>query len=165
MEEFEYAQHAEVSQRYKAGANWFYWIAGLTLVTSLIAIFGGGWRFLISLGTTQILDAIAEGLSTELGSVPKVIALVLDLIVTGVFILFGYFAGQKYLWAYILGMVVFFFDGLVSLLSQDLIGAVAHVVVLFFMFRGYQAGRELLNLEKAMAEKVPETAPQPEPAL
>lgn len=165
MDEFDYAQHVELSQRYKAGANWFYWIAGLTLVTSIIAIAGGGWRFLISLGTTQVIDGLAEGLASEFGSAPKVVAMVLDLIVTGVFVLFGYLAGKRYLWAYIVGMVVFLFDGLVALLFQDLIGVIAHAVVLFFMFRGFQAGRELLSFEKDLAEKAPETSPQTEPAL
>jgi hypothetical protein len=163
MNDLDYTQHAELTQRYKAGVNWFYWIAGLTLVTSLIALGGGGWRFLLSLGTTQVVDAVAEGLSADLGGAPKIVALVLDLVVTGVFITFGWLAGTKQLWAYILGMVVFLFDGLVSLLVQDLIGVIAHVVVLFFMFRGYQAGQQLVNLEKAMAEQVPEATPQPEP--
>ena len=163
MTDLDYTQHAELSQRYKAGANWFYWIAGLTIVTSVIALSGGGWRFFISLGTTQIIDALADGLSTELGGVPKVVALILDLIVTGVFVMFGWLAGKKHLWAYILGMVLFLFDGFVSLLFQDWIGAIAHAVVLFFMFRGFQAGRELLNLEKAMADQAPEAVPQPEP--
>ena len=165
MDEFEQAQYAEVAQRYKGGANWFYWIAGLTIVTSIIAIAGGGWRFLISLGTTQLIDGIAEVFSAELGSAPKVIAFVLDLIVTGVFVLFGYLANQKLLWAYMVGMVVFLLDGLVSLVVLDWIGVIAHVVVLFFMFRGYQAGRELVSLEQAFAAKVPDPSPQTEAAV
>jgi hypothetical protein len=165
MDQIEYAQHAELTRRYRGGANWFYWIAGLTIVTSLISAFGGGWRFLLSLGTTQIIDAVAQGLATELGNAPKMIALFLDLIVTGTFVVFGYLAGKKYLWAYIAGMVVFLLDGLVTLLIQDWISVIAHGVVLFFMFPGFQAGRELLNFEKAMAEKPPEAVPQPEVAV
>jgi hypothetical protein len=165
MDEFEQAQYAEVLQRYKTGANWFYWIAGLTIITSVIAIFGGGWRFLISLGSTQLIDGIAEVFSAELGSAPKIIAFVLDLIVTGVFVLFGYLSNQKYLWAYMAGMVVFLLDGLVNLVVVDWIGVIVHVVVLFFMFRGYQAGRELMSLEQAMAAKVPDPVPQPEAAV
>src|SRR5215207_6157256 len=156
MSDLDYIQHAELSQRLKTGANWFYWIAGLTIVNSLIAFGGGDWRFLISLGTTQVIDALAEGLSPGLGGAPKIIALVLDLIVTGVLVTFGWLAGQKHLWAYIFGMVVFLFDGLMSMIFQDWIGVIAHAVVLFFMFRGFQAGRELVNLEKAMAEQAPQ---------
>jgi hypothetical protein len=162
MYEADYGQHAELSQRYKNGANWFYWIAGLSIVTSIIAFAGGGWGFLISLGTTQVIDAIAAGLSAELGGAPRVVALVLDLLVTGAFVAFGVLAGKKFLWAYIIGLVAFLLDGLVSLLVQDWLGVVAHAVVLFIMFRGFQAGRELTNLEQAMAQQGSEPASQPE---
>ncbi len=149
-----------VYQRYKSGANWFYWIAGLSLVTSIVSFSGGGWRFLLSLGTTQVFDGIGEGLSTELGAAPKVVALVLDIFVTALFVLLGVLAGKRMLWAYMVGMIVFGLDGLVSLLFQDLIGVVAHAVALFFMARGYMAGRELRAFEREMAQ-----APPPAPAI
>ena len=158
---FDNLHHTELTQTFKSGANWFYWIAGLTIITSLIAYFGGGIRFLISLGSTQIIDGIAEALSTEVGGAAKVVALVLDIIVTGLFVLFGYLAGQKMLWAYAVGMVVFLMDGLLALAFQDWIGVLAHGFVLFWLFRGFQAGRDLVGLEKAMAE----SAPQPEVAI
>ena len=162
MYEADYAQHTELTQRYRNGSTWFYWIAGLTIATSIITFFGGGWRFLISLGTTQIIDAAADAVASGSGGVPKVVALVLDLLVTGTFVVFGVLAGKRYLWAYILGMVVFLLDGLVSLVIQDWIGVIAHAVVLFFMLRGFQAGRELESLEQSMAQQQ-QAAPQPEP--
>ena len=152
MQEIEYAHHAELAARYKSGANWFYWIAGLTIVTSIISFNGGDWRFLISLGTTQVIDAVADAWSAEVGGTPKVVALVLDLILTGVFVVFGVLANKKLLWAYILGMAIFVIDGLVSLMVQDLIGVVAHAVVLIFMVPGFLAGRKLVELEQAMAQ-------------
>ena len=45
----------------------------------------------------------------------------------------------------------FFLDGMVALLIQDWIGVVAHVVVLIFMVPGFLAGRQLEELEQAMA--------------
>jgi hypothetical protein len=162
--EYDHINHTELTQRYKSGANWFYWIAGLTLITSLITFFGGGIRFLIGLGATQFIDGVAAALATELGSAVQVVGLLLDVIVAGMFILFGYLAGKKMLWVYMLGMVVFLLDGLLALAFQDAIGAIAHAVVLFWLFRGYQAGRELVSLEKLMAEQAAATA-QPEPAI
>ena len=156
--EYDHINHTELTQRFKSGANWFYWIAGLTIITSLIAFFGGGIRFLISLGLTQIIDGFAQGLATELGSAVQVIGLILDLIVTAVFVLFGYLAGKKMLAMYMVGMVVFLLDGLLALAFQDWISVIAHAVVLFWLFRGYQAGRELVSLEKVMAEQQPEPA-------
>lgn len=164
--EYDHIQHTELAQRYRSGANWFYWIAGLTLITSLIAFFGGGIRFLISLGLTQVIDGMAAGVATEFGGAVQVVGLLLDVIVTGVFVLFGYLANKKMLWAYVAGMVVFLLDGLLSLAFQDVIGVIAHAVVLFWLFRGYQAGRELVSLEKTMAEQAAAAAQQqPEPAI
>jgi len=158
--DFDNIKLAELTQRYRSGANWFYWIAALTIITSLIAFFGGGIRFLISLGLTQFIDAVAAGLATQLGGAVQVVGLVLDLVVTGVFALFGYLANKKMLWAYVAGMVVFLLDGLLSLAFRDVIGVIAHAVVLFLLFRGFQAGRELVSLEKIMAEQAAVAAQQ-----
>ena len=160
--DFDNIQHAELTRRYKSGANWFYWIAGLTIVTSLIAVFGGGIRFLISLGTTQLIDGIANGIAAEVGGVAKIVALVLDLMVTAVFVLFGWLANKKYLWAYLVGIIAFALDGLVNLVAQDVIGVIAHVVILFFLIRSFLVGRELMSLEKTMAEQAAASVlPQP----
>jgi len=156
---FDNVRHAELTQSFKSGANWFYWIAGLTIVTSVIAFGGGGIRFLISLGITQIIDGVAQAISTEGGGAARVVALVLSLLISGVFIIFGWLANQKMLWAYIVGMVLFGLDGLLSLVAQDWIGVIAHGVVLFFLFRGFQAGRDLVSMEKAMAQSAPQTEP------
>lgn len=162
MDNFDEIRYTELSQSYKAGANWFYWLAGLSLLTSLIALGGGGWRFLLSLGITQVIDGIADVLAGELGGATKVIALVLDIFITALFVFFGVMAGKKYLWIYVAGMVVFFFDGLVSLLVQDLIGVLAHAFVLFFLIKGYMAGREMIALEHELAVAAQQPPPPPQ---
>jgi hypothetical protein len=45
------ARH-QLEERMKSGANWFYWIAALSLVTSVISLAGGTWGFFVSLGVT-----------------------------------------------------------------------------------------------------------------
>lgn len=158
-------RYARAVQHYKAGANWFYWLAGLSLITSLIAFFGGGIHFIFSLGITQIIDGIAAGISNGLGgsSVAKLVALVLDLIIAGIFVLFGYLSNQKQLWAFLIGGIVFLMDGLLSLIFGDIISLLAHAFVLFFLIRGFMAGRELVGIEKSMAQQA--AMPQTEPAL
>jgi hypothetical protein len=158
--DYDQIAYSQVAQGYHSGVRWFFWIAGLSIITSLVAFFGGGFRFLISLGLTQFIDAVGAGVAKELGSAAQVVALVLDLIVTGVFALFGYLAGKKMLWAYIAGMVIFLLDGLLSLAFVDIISVIAHAVVLFFLFRGFQAGQSLISLEKLMAEQAAAAAQQ-----
>lgn len=148
----DYAQHAALNESYKSGANWFYWIAGLTLITSIMSLLGGGWRFFLSLGTTQLIDAIAYAAAGDLGEATKVIAMVLDIFIIAMFVAFGVLANKRQFWVYMLGMVVFGLDGLVSLVISDWLGAGMHVLALVFMFRGYQAGRQLIALEQTIAQ-------------
>ena len=122
---------------------------------------------MISLGATQVIDGFAKGLATQVGDGARVVGLILDFIVTGLFVLFGWLANKKYLWAFIIGMVAFALDGLILLPFGDWVGVGAHVFVLFFLFRGLQNGRSLMALEKEMAERAAAAAatPQPEPAV
>jgi len=155
--DYDQIAHTQLAQGYRSGVKWFYWIAALTIITSFITFFGGGIRFLISMGVTQFIDVVAA----QIGGAAQVVALVLDLIATAIFALFGYLAGKKMLWAYIVGMVIFLLDGLLSLALVDVVGVIAHAVVLFFLFRGFQAGQSLINLEKLMAEQAAAAAQQP----
>jgi hypothetical protein len=159
---YDSARYAELNQRYASGANWFYWIAGLTIITSLIAFFGGGLRFLFSLGITQIIDGVGEAISLEVSGAAKIVALVLDLLVTGLFVGLGWLANRKMLGAYIFGMVAFMLDGLLSLLVADWLSVLAHGFVIFYLIRGFIAGRDLAVLEKSTSSQ---PTPQVEPAI
>ncbi len=133
------AQRAVAAPQLKSGASWFYWIAGLSLINSIVSFTGSSWRFLFGLGITQIFDAFGN----SIGSGGRGAALVLDLAAAGVFILFGVFAHKAHTWAFMLGMVVFALDGLIFLLRQDWIGVAFHLFVLYCLFRGFKACREL----------------------
>ncbi len=123
----------------KSGASWFYWIAGLSLINSIAAFTGSDWRFMLGLGLTQILDAFGH----DLGSAGKAVVLALDLLAAGVCVCFGFFAHKRHLWAFVVGMVLIALDGIIFLLAQDWLGVGFHVFVLYFLFRGAKACREL----------------------
>ena len=135
------AQSADpaVERQMKSGASWFYWIAGLSLVNSIAAFSGSDWRFFLGLGITQIFDAIG----TEISSGGKLVALLLDLMAAGIFILFGVFAHKRHSWAFIVGMVLFGLDGLIFLLATEWLGFGFHVFALYCLFRGFSACRQL----------------------
>ena len=67
-------QREKLERAVSGGASWFYWIAGLSLVNSAIVLFGGQWNFIVGLGVTQIIDAIASVVAQELGSSASMIA-------------------------------------------------------------------------------------------
>lgn len=136
-----------LQQRCKSGARWFFWIAGLSLITSIVSFLGGGFAFFLSLGTTQIIDGFARGLARELGDATKIVGLVLDVLVAGVFVLIGWLALKRHLWSFVVGMILFMLDGLILLAFQIWISFAFHLLVVFWVFKGYQAGRQLAALE------------------
>ena len=50
----------QLEQRANSGARWFFWIAALSLITSITGLSGSNWRFFISLGITQVVIPISE---------------------------------------------------------------------------------------------------------
>lgn len=147
---YDYGQHAELSDRFRAGANWFYWIAGLTLVTSVISLMGGGWSFFLSLGITQLIDGFAVYFAESFGEATKVIAIVLDIFIIALFIGLGYLSNKRQLWAFLAGIILFGLDSLLALVIFNVLGLIIHCVVMFLMIRGYIAGRDMLALEREM---------------
>ena len=134
----------------RSGANWFYWIAGLSLINSAIFLFGGEISFILGLAVTQVIDglvgaAIAEGAPGGL----KVIAVGLDLVVAFIFVLFGYFSNKGLALAFIIGSIIYIFDGLIYLAVGDMLAAGFHVFALFFIIRGFLASRRLANFQAA----------------
>ena len=119
----------------RSGASWFYWIAGLSLANSILALFGYVSGFLFGLGVTQILDGMAR--RTVSGG--KTIALILDVAVAGVFVLFGVFSNRGHSWAFLLGMILFALDGLVFVANEHWIPVAFHAFALFCLFRGFMA--------------------------
>jgi len=143
------AEDFALRHQLKSGANWFYWIAGLSLVNSVISLFDGNWNFAAGLGITQIFDGIAR-FSVEEGSGNwiKAVFFSLDLVVAGMFILLGVFANRRQSWAFIVGMTLYTLDGVILIFAGDILGIIIHAVALYFLFRGFTAARQMVQLEK-----------------
>jgi len=123
-----------VQQRINTGANWFNWIAVLTLINSFAAHSGSHFRFIIGLGTTQLVDAIG---STNLAP----IALAIDALVVATCAMVAYYARESRA-VYIGGMIVYALDGLFLLLVGDIIGSGFHAFALYSLFKGVKAFSE-----------------------
>jgi hypothetical protein len=148
----------QLEERTKSGANWFYWIAALSLVTSILSLAGGTWGFFISLGVTQFIDGVALALAQEVGWGFKVVAFVFDVVAAGVFALFGYFGAKRHSWAFLVGMVLYALDALVFILARHWLGLAFHAFALYSMFGGYRACAALVELDKQTPPPAPEPA-------
>jgi hypothetical protein len=127
----------------RSGAGWFYWIAGLSAVNTVSAIAGGNFRFVIGLSITQVFDVIAVQAGVA------AIAIVLSALVLAAFVLFGVFANKRHLWAFIVGIVLYSLDAILSLVFQDWINLAFHVFALFGLISGMKAAMALNKLSRA----------------
>lgn len=131
----------------KRGANWFYWIAGLSIINSVIMANGSNTHFVVGLGITEVFDAVGRGLH---GS-GHVVALGFSIAIAGVFVLFGYFANKMQQWSFLVGMVLYGLDALLLVSFSDMLSAGFHALVLFFLFKGFTAARNFGSLKPANA--------------
>src|SRR5690349_8489985 len=56
------AKNPVLERQVRSGARWFFWIGGLSLINTLIAMSGRGLVFIVGLGMTQIIDGFAKGM-------------------------------------------------------------------------------------------------------
>jgi hypothetical protein len=144
------ALQAEITDQFRrmqVGANWFFWIAGLSIFNSVIGLFNGSWGFLAGLGVTQFIDAFAKALSGKLGGVAIAIALLLDLITAAVVASFGVMARRGHSWAFVLGLILYAVDGLLFLVVQDWLSIAFHAYASYCIYRGLVAAKRLSELQ------------------
>ena len=128
----------------KGGANWFYWIAVLSLINSLVIAFEGNLQFPVGLAMTQLLTGLGVGLTAEGDSSPfLIVTIVISLVISIIFAGFGYYAGKGFGAAFIAGIIFYFLDAIIYLAFSDFFGVGFHVFALFFIVRGFLASRTL----------------------
>ncbi len=144
---------------YKNASGNFYAIAALSFVNSIISAFGGGFVFVIGLGITQFIDAVAYLLKQDAGGsnfIFTAFALLFDLAACLVFVLFGYFTSKGKNWALTIGMSLYALDAILVLLFKDWIGFAFHV---FFLWQIWAAYR-VLGYWKKLNKKPVDSFPQ-----
>lgn len=122
----------------RAGGQWFYWIAALSSINAVLALAGQQWHFILGLGTTQLIQGLAEGSG---GAGVK--AGLVSFAVIGFFAFLGKRAIHGYCWAFVVGMVFYGLDGLLFLLVEDWVGVGFHAFAIAMIMRGYLAARQL----------------------
>ena len=114
----------------KRGANWFYWIAGLSVVNTIVAISGGNFHFVLGLGITEVTDAFRSPQA-------RMVGYFIDVLVLGFFLMCGYMAGKLQKWAFVMGMGFYALDAALTALAQDWISFAFHVYAIVCIWRGF----------------------------
>lgn len=148
-----------------SGANWFYWIAALSLVNTIIVAVGLRMAFYLGLAFTQIVDAI----STEWEGTSRIAFIAIDYTCMGVFAGLGFLAHRKQNWAFVVGMILYGLDGLLLLYAWLQFGGfpflslLLHGYAIFRMAKGFGAARELERHYVPPSPPSPDAMFSPEP--
>ncbi len=145
-------QQAVAARQTQIGGDWFFWIAGFSALSTVLALFGQRLYFAVGLGTTEYIDSLAAngaGLHSPVFGAGAAIAF--GLAAAAFYALYGFFARKGALWAFIVGAVFYALDGLLLLTFQSWISVAFHAYALFRIFQGFQAARLLAVLRKQSA--------------
>jgi hypothetical protein len=134
-----------------SAARWFWWIAGLSLVNTLLIHGGSDTNFVVGLGFTMITDVAFQSI--------KGVAFAIDAVALIFFFLMGRYAQRGHVWAFVVGGVVYLGDALIYLVFQDFMPLAFHGLALFYIGRGAWVLRASLK----EAETLVFSAPAPEP--
>lgn len=143
----------------KNSSGWFYWIAGLSIANSIGSLLGLSISFVVGLGASLFVDALAMRLS-EYATKPGISGIMLgagflfNLFIAGIFALCGLLSRKEKLWALIIGLILYSGDTILMLVFKDWFGALFHAWALYGLFKGIGAIKKI----KMIQEAIPETA-------
>lgn len=138
---------ADALRTVQSSASWFWWVAGLSLVNSVGAMFDSAYGMVLGLGITQMIDAIflygADGEAAQPALAARAIHLALVLGIAGLFVAIGVLAKRHIAMAFVAGMALYLADALLFMVAGDWIGLGFHAFVLFMLWSGYSTLRAI----------------------
>jgi hypothetical protein len=134
----------QLLQRRNNGGGWFYWIAGASILNSVINAAGTQWGLAVGLGITYFIDEVARILSDTVRT--PIYAVIIDVAIAGGFLLIGRAARRGSLGWYAVGIALYALDGLLFVLAQDILGIAVHAIAIFALISGWRATRSLRHL-------------------
>ena len=121
------------------GADWFFWIAILSVINTLIVYFYQTPNTPVALGLTQWLDGTNVGITSAL--TPG--WLVTDILIAAVLAMFGLLARRGNDLAFVVGIFLYVVDAMLTIGMRDFFGFGVHLIGLFFLCKGLLASRHI----------------------
>lgn len=145
-----------LEKRFRHGASWFYWVAALSFVNAVVAVFNGEWGFIFGLGITQVVDAFAFAVAEEspdLATASRFVGFGVNLMILAVVALMGWMAHRRMAWVFVVGLVFYAFDALLFLVVGDFLGLAFHGWVFVAVTSGLLACRKLTRIDAPPVER------------
>lgn len=134
-------QQQDLTNQLSSTASWFYWIAGLSFINTLLVAFDKGMYFFLGLGITQLVDGIIIALFGQY----HFSGYIINTLITGLFVFFGVMFVRRNQWALITGMILYGFDSIIFLMTASWLAFAFHLFVLYKLRNGYITLRDALK--------------------
>lgn len=145
--------------RLHSGANWFFWIAALSVINSVLMATSSTISFIFGLAATQIIDALAfifgQQMQPQSVNTLRFIGWAFNLVIVAIFVLFGWFARKGKKWAFYAGMVLYMLDAVAALFvwdKPDLLSFAFHLIVIWGLAGGLRAITQLDRLNETLRQ-------------
>jgi len=120
-------------------ADWFFWLAILSVINSLIVYYYQVPNTPIALGITQWVDGTTSGFNATMTTS----ALVINILIAAAFAAFGLLARRGSDIAFVLGIFLYVIDAVLMIGLKDFFGFGVHLIALFFLVKGLLASRHI----------------------
>jgi hypothetical protein len=119
------------------GANWFYWIVGLSLVNLVLAFAKSDTHFIIGLAMSELASGFIVG--DDAGAAFMGFGAIMLVVILGLFVFIGKKAHKPHKGLFLAGIILYLADGLIYLAFSDFLPAAFHGYVIFNLWMGYKA--------------------------
>jgi hypothetical protein len=128
--------------------KWFFWVALVSVLNILFYLFKAKAFFVFGLVIPYFLTGFIQSLLGE----SKIIGIVSNLIVIGLFCYMGYLSIKMKKSGFIAGILLFSVDTLLFIYLSVWIGVIWHLIVLFMLVRGFITLHKLNKLQQNFAK-------------
>ena len=130
-----------------SAATWFFWVAGLSLVSMIMHATGFNFSFMVSMGVTEILGYVAVQSPSPLVKLFAWTVCIFVILVVG---FCGYFSSRKFTWAFVVGIGILLLDCLVlfSMLPDSIPSILFRMWAVYALIGGFQALRAQKSRER-----------------
>ena len=133
----------ELETRFRRGTGWFFWIGGLSFITSVLMFHEVGITFVGGLGITQFVAGLGVAAAEQAGNAARHVALVFEVLIALAFVGIGALARKRHGWAIIAGMVLYALDAVLLAVCKQFFAFGFHILALFGLYGGLKALAQL----------------------
>ena len=156
------AASIDLAKKYKLGYQCFYWLSAVAALNSVIILFNSEFNVFIDFGYTAVTGTIASSLVNDIASKFPAIGglltilteLFINIVVGLTFFIIGYLINKKKSVAYYVGIITYLLDSLILIYTQEFTSLAVHAIIIYLLYRGFQAHEELLKQSSLASEAV-----------